>query len=167
MTNPTNIFNFVPHDVLQHVVSPFLNSGDRANFNAVLEPTERVHKKFPKNFPLKFAVKIALLTQRCHMARINYMVDNGDNIGAGSVRVAVRWIGLYADFLVKPMTLPLFKHSSNGLSKKKALSDLSIMISDDFVFVDFMTDEVKQKIRRAMSVIQAIEPIGKCPCGTC
>lgn len=167
MTNPTNIFNFVPHDVLQHVVSPFLDSGDRANFNAVLEPTERVYKKFPKNFSVKFAVKIALLTQRCHMARINYMVENEDNLGAGSVRMAVKWIGLYADFLVKPMTLPLFKYSKTGVSKKKAMSDLSIMIADDFVFVAFMTDEVKQKIRHAMSVIQAIQPIGKCPCGNC
>jgi len=149
-------FRYIPHDVLQWELSLFLNTHERATFNAVLDPTERVHKKFPKNFARKFAFKIAMKTQRAHVRRINYMVENEDNMGAGDARMAVRWISLYADFLVKPMALPLFKYSKTGETKAKALSDLETMIHEDFVFYAYMTDEVREKIRRAMRVLGSI-----------
>ena len=44
-TNPSNIFNAVPHAVLQWVLSPFLVAEERGNLNAVLEPTERISRK--------------------------------------------------------------------------------------------------------------------------
>jgi hypothetical protein len=42
MKNPTNIFNFLPYAVAHLKISPFLKADERAAFNAVLEPTERV-----------------------------------------------------------------------------------------------------------------------------
>jgi len=98
------------------------------------------------------------MVQRAHVTRINYMVENEDNLGAGSVRMAVNWIGLYADFLVKPVALPLFNYRKTGEAKTKALSDLATMIDEDFVFSDQMTDEVRSKIRHAIRVIEAIVP---------
>ena len=149
-------FRYVPHDVLQWEVSPFLNTYERVTFNAVLDPTVRVYKRFPQNFARKFAFKVAMKTQRAHVRRINYMVDNEDNMGAGDARMTIQWISLYADFLVKPMALPLFKYSKTGETKAKALSDLETMIHEDFVFSNFMTDEVREKIRRAMRVLETI-----------
>jgi hypothetical protein len=42
MKNPTNIFNFLPYAVAHLKIGPFLEADERAAFNAVLEPTERV-----------------------------------------------------------------------------------------------------------------------------
>jgi hypothetical protein len=148
----------MPYDVLQWEINRFLEPNDRASLNATMEWQERVYNRFPKGFAKKFAVKVAMNTQKSHVKRINYMVDNEDDLGAGCVRMAIQWIGLYADFLVKPMALPLFKYSKTGETKAKALSDLATMIDEDFVFSAFMTDEVRGKIRNAMSVLDAIVP---------
>lgn len=156
---PLEPFDFrrVPYDVLQWELNRFLTMTERATFNSVQEQPERIHNPFPKNFARKFAAKIALKAQRAHVRRINYMVDNEDNMGAGDARMTIKWIGLYADFLVKPMALPLFKYSKTGEMKVKALSDLETMIHEDFVFSNFMTDEVSGKIRHAMRVIGTID----------
>ena len=48
-----NIFQTVPHDVLNYVIAPFLNASDRTAFNQVNHPFERVHKKFPADYAMK------------------------------------------------------------------------------------------------------------------
>lgn len=155
---PLQPFDFtrIPYDVLQWELNKFLEPTDRANFNGAMQWQECIYKRFPKNFAQKFAAKVAMKVQRAHVTRINYMVDNEDDLGAGSVRMAINWIGLYADFLVKPVAQPLFKYSKTGETKTKALSDLATMIHEDFVFSNFMTDEVRSKIRHAIRVIEAI-----------
>jgi hypothetical protein len=154
---PLSRFDFrrMPYDVIQWEINSFLEPTERAAINTVLDWQERVYKPFPKNFARKFAVKVAMKTQRAHLCRINYMVTNEDVMGAGDARMAIQWIGLYADFLVKPAALPLFKYSRTGETKAKALSDLETMIHEDFVFSAFMTDEVREKIRHAMRVVEA------------
>ena len=154
---PLNGFDFarMPYDVIQWEINSFLEPAERAAMNTVLDWQERVYKRFPENFARKFAVKVAMKTQRTHIKRINYMVENEDDLGAGDARMAIQWIGLYADFLVKPMALPLFKYSRTGETKAKTLSDLETMIHEDFVFYHFMTDEVRGKIRHAMRVVEA------------
>lgn len=157
---PLQTFDFtrIPYDVLQWELNKFLEPTDRANFNGAMQWQECIYTRFPKGFAQKFAVKVAMKIQRNHVARINYMVENEDNLGAGSVRMAINWIGLYADFLVKPVAEPLFKYSKTGEAKTKALSDLAIMIDDDFVFSNEMTDEVRSKIRHAIRFVETIVP---------
>jgi hypothetical protein len=48
-----NIFQSVPHDVLNHVMAPFLDANDRTTFNQVNHPFERVYKKFPTDYAIK------------------------------------------------------------------------------------------------------------------
>jgi hypothetical protein len=48
-----NIFQTVPHDVLNYVIAPFLNAKDRTAFNQVNHPFERLHKKFPADYAMK------------------------------------------------------------------------------------------------------------------
>ena len=48
-----NIFQSVPHDVLNHVIAPFLDANDRTTFNQINHPFERVYKKFPTDYAIK------------------------------------------------------------------------------------------------------------------
>ena len=147
-------FRCVPHDVLQWELNRFLSVTDRAAFNTVMEQPERIYKRFPKDFAEKHAVRAALRHQRSHVAKINYMAENEDNLGRGEVMMAVDLIGKYADFLVKPIAAPLFKYRTH--TKEKALGDLATISGDDYVFSEYMTLEVKEKLLRAMRVIRSI-----------
>lgn len=51
-------FTKLPQDVLQHVLSRFLDPVSRANFNAILKPDERVYKKMPTDFAIAFDIEI-------------------------------------------------------------------------------------------------------------
>jgi hypothetical protein len=50
-------FTRLPQDMLQHEINIFLDAESRADFNAVLKPDERVHKKMAPNYALKHAIK--------------------------------------------------------------------------------------------------------------
>ncbi|NBV34469.1 MAG: hypothetical protein EBR81_11955 [Proteobacteria bacterium] len=54
----TSTFTALPQDALQHVINRFLDPVSRANFNAVLKPDERVHKKMPTDFAIAFDIEV-------------------------------------------------------------------------------------------------------------
>jgi hypothetical protein len=147
-------FTRVPYDVLQWELNRFLSVTDRASFNTVMQQPERIHKRFAKDFAEKHAVNVALRHQRSHVKKINYMAENEDVLGRQGVMQAVEIIGKYADFLVKPIAVPLFKYRTH--TKEKALKDLETISGDDYVFSEYMTTEVKEKLLHAMAVIGSI-----------
>ena len=49
----------MPYDVLMYVLNEFLTPADRFNFNQVLEPQERVYKRFPKDYSISHQICIS------------------------------------------------------------------------------------------------------------
>jgi hypothetical protein len=52
------VFTALPQDLLQHEINRFLDPVSRANFNAILKPDERVHKKMPTDFAIAFDIEV-------------------------------------------------------------------------------------------------------------
>ena len=155
-------FRYVPYDVLQWELSPFLNSGDRANFNAVLDPTERVHKRFPKDFAEKHAVRMAHEAQKNHVTLINYWVllarDAPEDSWTEYAIQGAYAAGKYADFFTKPVAAPLFKYRSNKNNVSQAVRELTNLMGDDTIQADFMTHEIRTKILRAIAIVKSMVP---------
>ena len=141
----------MPHDVIQWVISPFLTADDRAAFNTVLEPTERIYKKFPVGFAIQHALRVAFAGQRRRATIINYLVERADN--TAYKKAVVTELGLYADFFCKPVMSPVFIYRPT--SKMNAIAELTNLI-DDTAFYHYLTEEVHTKVIRAIAHIQSL-----------
>jgi len=157
MTN--NIFNYVAHDVLQYVLNPFLTADDRANFNAVVEPPERIAKKFPKNFAESHALRMAHKRQSFLAKRLN---DIGREIDESSdeniLGYFVERLSEYADFLLNPISRPLFAYRTTPRNKERMIENLLSQLDEDNYTTPFMPAYIRAKILRAVEVIDAIVP---------
>ena len=162
MTNPTNIFNYVPHDVTQWKIAPFLTAEERATFNSVLEQPERVYKKFPKDFAEKHAVKIAYAAQDRHAARINFFMTSARDAPEDSwTEYAIQGVnamGKYVDFFTKPVAVALFKYRARKPNAKQAITELTNTLGDDTIYADFITEAFREKVLKAIDVIKSIVP---------
>lgn len=156
-TNPTNIFNYVPYYVILKEISPFLDACDRAAFNAVLEPTERVYKKFPPGFAVQHALRIAYGAQRHYVYMINYLSDRMFLVFRPEYeRAAITVISLYADFLMKPVAAPLFVYGNSAKAKAKAVSDMRKFLAEDYIFEDSISDVMRTKIHKVITYIEGL-----------
>ena len=158
-TNPTNIFNFIPHDVTQHVMNPFLTAEDRANFNAVLEPTERVYKRLPSDFAIKHSVKAFASVQKAHVARINEAMDACYDLleqGIGRDSKPLRPLARYIDFIISPQAKLIFQHRAKA--KQSALNDLNLFLDEqECPFDRFMCMKMRVRILDAIDLVTATE----------
>jgi len=153
----SNIFNFIPHDVTQWIINPYLTSEDRGNFNAVLEPTERVSKRFPKDFAIKHSLKTFASIQKAHVARISAamdecydLIDNG--IGPNSNPNPLAPLSRYIDIIISPQATLMFQHKSRA--KKSALNDLNLFLDDECPFNRFMDMKMHRRILHAIDIVQ-------------
>jgi len=62
-----NVFSFLPYNIKQYVIAPFLGVADRVSWNQVLSKDERVVKKFDKDYPLRH--RIAVLSRKFNSMR--------------------------------------------------------------------------------------------------
>lgn len=154
-TNPTNVFNFIPHDVTQYVLNPYLTAEDRCNFNAVLEPTERVFKPFPKDFAIKHSLKIFITAQRTRVPSItkaishfNYLVD----LGQTKVdKKMIRNIRHYVDFASSLQAKLIYQYNSKA--KASALNDLNFFLDEQESVARFIGPKLKERIQDAISIV--------------
>lgn len=157
MTN--NIFNYVAHDVLQYVLNPFLTADDRFNFNAVIEPPERIAKKFPKNFAESHALRIAHERQTFHAKRLNNI---GREINESSTElilgVFAERLSEYADFLLNPISRPLFVYRTTANNKERMIENLLSQLDEENYATPFMPAYIRAKILRAVEVIDRLVP---------
>ena len=157
-TNPTNIFNFVPHDVTQWVLNPFLTAEDRANFNAVLEPTERIYKRLPVDFAIKHSVKAFASTQKAHVARITEAMDLCYELlerGADS-HTPLQPLTRYVDFILSSQAKLIFQHRAKA--KQSAINDLNLFLDEnECPFDRFMCMKMRVRILDAIDVVTATE----------
>jgi len=71
-------FTALPQDVLQYEINPFLDHLSRANFNAVLKPDERVHKKMPTDFAIAFDIEIKRAQYESMAKRLRHLMNRLD-----------------------------------------------------------------------------------------
>jgi hypothetical protein len=158
-TNDTNIFNFVPHDVTQYVINPFLTVEDRANFNAVLEPTERVYKRFPTDFAIKHSVKAFASAQKAHVTRITEAMDVCYDLldqGIDSDSNPLGPLSRYLTFIISPQAKLIYQHKAKA--KQSALNDLNLFLDEQHCPFDrFMCMKMRVRILDAIDLVTATE----------
>jgi len=154
MTNHTNIFNFVPHDVTQYVLNPYLTSEDRGNFNAVLEPTERIFKPFPKDFAIKHSLKTFLAAQRARSLTIHEAIRECDlavDMGKQVDKNTLRSIKRYVEFISSLQAKLIFEYKSKA--KQSALNDLNFFLDENECVARFISPKLKERIKDAISIV--------------
>jgi hypothetical protein len=121
-----SVFTALPQDVLQHEINRFLDKTSRANFNAVLKPDERVHKKMPKDFAIAFDIEV----KRAHYEgiakrlkfRLNRLDWGGSHFfnweGSNPARAEKELRKMFA-FFQAPSTAIIFAHKE-GLGSQMA-----------------------------------------------
>jgi hypothetical protein len=153
-----NIFNFIPYDVTQYVLNPYLTSEDRGNFNAVLEPTERVYRPFPKDFAIKHCLKTFASVQKEHVARISAAMDEcyeliENGIGPDSNPNPLAPLSRYINFIISPQAKLMFQHKSKA--KQSALNDLNLFLDEqECPFDRFMDMKMYRTILHAIDIVQ-------------
>ena len=155
MSNPTNVFNFVPYDITRYVLNPYLTAEDRYNFNAVLEPTERVFKPFPKDFAIKHSLKIFITAQRARVPSIikaiehfNELIDIGETKANKKV---IRSIRQYVDFASSLQAKLIFQYKANA--KASALNDLNFFLDENECVIRFISPKLRERIHDAISIV--------------
>lgn len=155
----TNIFNFIPHDVTQWKINPFLCPEDRGNFNAVLEPTERVFKPFPKDFAIKHSLKIFITAQRTRVPSITKAIsDCQELIDIGETKAdkkTLRSIRQYVDFASSLQARLIFQYKAKA--KQSALNDLNFFLDDEESVARFIGPKLRERIKDAISVVYYTE----------
>jgi hypothetical protein len=151
-TNPTNIFNFVPHAVTQWKISAFLTPEERAAFNAVLEPTERIFKRFPKDFAIKHSLRILCRAQRNYAVQLIDALDNSNIILRNEklVRKTMRLIKNYVRFISSQARL-IYQYRT--VARDTAFRELRLFLDDEFPYEPFVTDDLREMILGARNVL--------------
>ena len=154
MMNPTNIFNFLPYDVTQWKISPFLEADERAAFNMVLEPTERVWRRLPRDFAIKHSLRTFITAQKRHVARIAYFMENSDIVIREdySRKMAMRAFKYYVSFISSLQARLIYEYKDKA--KKGAFNDLSIFMDDDFPYLQYVTQKFRDQMYEALSFVE-------------
>jgi hypothetical protein len=111
-----NIFAKVPYDVLQHVLSPLLTPLDRANFNEVLEPTERIYKRFPKDYSLKHHLLMLRDRRNAIVKKLKFFIE-GPLSERKYVKAAFEQFHKLLRFIREPRNRVVFRHVPNLKTK--------------------------------------------------
>ena len=150
-TNPTNIFNAVPHVVLQWVLSPFLVAEERGNLNAVLEPTESISRQLGKDVAIVHVLRAIIAGQRIRANDIN---DLNEQRQTRDVKLALgRAIARYVAFMRRPLTATLFQYRAGA--KAAAMSELEMFLSDDYFGV--FTTRSRYVMRDVLDHVKGIQ----------
>jgi hypothetical protein len=154
MTNLTNIFNYIPYDVTQWKINPYLTSEDRGNFNAVLEPTERIYRPFPKDFVIKHSLKTFLASQRARSLTVHEAIRECDlaiDIGKQVDKNTLRSIRRYVQFISSLQAKLIYQYKSKA--KETALNDLNFFLDENESVARFISPKLKERIKDAISIV--------------
>jgi hypothetical protein len=165
-SNPTNIFNFIPNDVLTHVINPFLSGEDRFNFNAVLEPTERLYKKFPTDFAIHHSIRTFAPMQRAHGRAVQNALRDFEHIserllfpGASAEagddelkKKALLVLKRYVGFLNSVQATVLIEYRPNA--KDCAISDMQHFLSEECSAYPFIKPKFRATMEKVLENLQ-------------
>lgn len=156
-TNPTNIFNFIPYDVTQWKINSFLEPVDRAAFNSVLEPTERVYRPFPTDFAIKHSLKTFITAQRNHMVLLRQIIVDS-NIILGDQKLlnkAMRIIRNYVAFIGSLQARLIYEYKEGA--KPSALRDLNHLLDEEFPYESYMSQTLRDQIYASGAEVSSSE----------
>ena len=139
------VFTRVPQDVLQHVLSRFLDPVSRANFNAVLKPDERVYKKMPTDFAIAFDIEVkralyeGIATRlRFRLSRLEWGGSHFFDWESSNPARAENTVRAMFTFFQAPETAIIFAHKK-GLKEQMARM-VSEWTEDDNELYTYMRD---------------------------
>ena len=154
-TNPTNVFNFVPQMVTLKVINPFLTAEDRANFNAVLEPTERIYKKLPTDFAIKHGLKTFLTVQKTRIPSVTEAMRECQELIIMGItkadKTTLRSIRRYVQFISSLQARLIFQYKARA--KQSALNDLHLFLNEEECVARFIGPKLRQHIEDAISIV--------------
>ena len=154
-TNPTNVFNLVPHMITLKVINPFLTAEDRANFNAVLEPTERVYKKLPTDFAIKHGLRVFMAAQRRWVPSITEALSECNELVIMGIKKAdkttLRSIRHYVQFISSLQARLIFQYKVQA--KESSLNDLHLFLDEEESVACFNGPKLRQLIEDAISIV--------------
>jgi hypothetical protein len=70
-----NPFDYVPLDILQFVLGPFLDQETMIAFNQVTDPRERIYRRFPKDYATKHHIRVLTIKWSTMLQKINRYQD--------------------------------------------------------------------------------------------
>lgn len=138
-------FTAIPQDVLQHVINRFLDYTSRAEFNAVLKPDERVHKKMPTDFAIAFDIEVKRALYEGIATRLRFRLSRLEWGGShfydwensNPARAEKELRKMFA-FFQAPATAIIFAHKK-GLREKMA-DMVGDWTEDDIELYTYMRD---------------------------
>lgn len=149
-TNQSNIFNAVPHAVLQWVLSPFLEAEERGNLNAVLEPPERVSRQLGKDVVIVHVLCAIIAGQRSRATAIN---DLNEKPQSRDVQLAIgSAIDRYIAFTRRPLTAMLFQYRAGA--KACIIRELEMFLTDNYF--GLITSRRRWALRDALEYVKQI-----------
>jgi len=147
--NLTNPFDRFPLDVLQWEISPFLKPLERAAFNQVLSPQERIYKRFPDDYALMHHLR-ALNTEhnriaKCLNTAIHFERDFEEMI------IASRFL----KFMTRPPSLVAFKYIKGF---KESFLNVSVATFEDIEPSEngIEREKLVVRARKARRIVEAV-----------
>jgi len=122
----TNIFAYLPYDVLAVHLNPFLTWSDRVAFNQVVEPRERLFKRLSSTYVTRHYFRIMFMEHTMIMFRLNWWLQRN-----GREFTAIFHMHKLCDFLRHPMNRTLYQYDPR--LKGVAISTLERLIDADFI----------------------------------
>ena len=149
----TNIFQTVPHDVLNYVIGPFLNANDRTALNRVNHPFERVYKKF--NFEYAMRRHISAMGDKYNTItkRLNHFYGPLDV--EWTLRQAEMVTQIYFNIMnlvEDPLFVPIRKYSAHG---RNSVSLSLERMYEDVETYDHVSEGMKENLRVRCAEVQA------------
>ena len=136
------------------MINPYLTSEDRSNFNAILEPTERVSKRFPKDFAIKHSLKTFLAAQRSRSLTIHAAIRECElaiRIDKQVDKNTIRSIRRYVQFISSLQAKLIFQYKAT--TKESALNDLNFFLDENECVARFISPKLKERIKDAISIV--------------
>jgi hypothetical protein len=161
------VFAILPQDMLMHEINRFLDPVSRANFNAVLKPDERVHKKMPTDFALKHEIMALRQTYTIHVEKINMWLDILEDVPGkehARGRACAKRVIKFINWIKEPRNAVLVKYKK--LMKGRFLRVLGVWRGEseanggDVWWYDYLPDHKVTRMQvAAMEAYNAIQKL--------
>ena len=161
-------FELVPYDVLNYVISPFLDARERVAFNQVNHPFERVYQKFPADYVTRTQMNTMKRAYNMMTDRIDQLQEMADHLlnhemvhytSFGDLRrelhnVEADLVAAYfkiLSFIEGPHFVPVFKYDTGG---KNSVSQTLGRMYEDVDLYDSISEEMKENLRTRCTEVQ-------------
>jgi hypothetical protein len=149
----TNVFQTVPHDVLNYVIAPFLNARERTAFNQVNHPFERVYKKFPTDYAMWSHMRAMNHKYNSITRRLNETYgDVNVEWTHSQAEAATQIYFMIMNVLEDPKFMPIFKYSAAG---RNSITLSLSRLYEDVETYDHVSEDMKENLRVRCAEVQA------------